>query len=165
MGFLNILRCTVVLLCSWCVIANPVCQEPADSVLRQMLNEYSPNALDYSVTSGSYSPPTTTDCPALNLVPASAPQSEGTTCPWYNIENTSVARYPTTLLEAQCYDCTNCISDMFSDGKHPVYRCERVMRRMWVLHKTYECNNGTYEYSPAEIYLAQNCVCGRNRSA
>nr|XP_006823262.1 PREDICTED: interleukin 17-like protein-like [Saccoglossus kowalevskii] len=141
---------------------NPICAELNESELRQMLAGYSPNALTLGISTGSQSTPSNTSCPIL--YGAGAPQSVRSTCPWYNVENTDYTRYPQTLLEARCYDCDNCITELPPSGLHAVWECERVLSRVWVLQINYSsCINGIYQYNAVQIDLPTACVCGRPR--
>ncbi|XP_006823263.1 interleukin 17-like protein [Saccoglossus kowalevskii] len=156
-----IIYCTLV---SITATGSPICEELNQTQLHQMLAGYSPNALSLGISSGTTSTPSNTSCPIS--YGAGAPQSERSTCPWYNVENTDYTRYPQTLLEARCYDCDNCITELPPNGLHAVWECEHVLSSVWVLQINYSsCVNGIYQYNAVQNDIATACVCGRPRQS
>ncbi|XP_070545623.1 interleukin 17-like protein [Ptychodera flava] len=145
-------------------VKREVCQQPTEEALEALLLQYTPNALSFATTSGSYSPPSSTSCP-VSYGPGASLDIRST-CPYYNIEDTDTDRYPQTLVEAECYSCQNCITDLLeSSDYHPMWRCEKVMTpELWVLRNTYTCDSeGFYEYTAMKTRIPFMCTCGRER--
>ncbi|XP_077999651.1 interleukin-25-like [Glandiceps talaboti] len=157
-------------LCALFVIGchcNPVkrasCLEPDQDDLKAILKEYNANALQYATTAGTSSSPSSTNCPIS--YGSDAPSNVRSTCPFYQTEKTNLNRYPTTLVEAECYNCPNCVTDLIRrDDYHPNWTCDKLTTKVWVLEKSDNCNSkGYYEYSPVEINVSLACVCLRDR--
>ncbi|XP_077999649.1 uncharacterized protein LOC144452432 [Glandiceps talaboti] len=151
-------------------LGNPVkrqacqgCQEPSLDDLQAMLSTYTPNALHYGTTPGAYSPPSDVSCPIS--YGSGAPLEIRSTCPFYQVENTVIGRFPPTLVEAGCYQCDGCITDLLRDQDyHPMWECEQLKSKVWALQKTGTCSaENVCDYEPVEIELSIACTCGRER--
>ncbi|XP_006818600.1 uncharacterized protein LOC102801642, partial [Saccoglossus kowalevskii] len=109
--------------------ATPACQDPTDAELRQKLSNYSPNGIGFIATSSANAAPDDSSCPLTYS--NGAPLSIRSTCPFYHLQNTDTLRYPPTMLDVQCYDCDQCISDLCPSYQHPKWKCERVMQILY----------------------------------
>ncbi|XP_070544852.1 uncharacterized protein [Ptychodera flava] len=143
-------------------VKRDACRHPGEDDLRAMLGQYVPNALSFATSPGAYSAPASTDCPVS--YGSSAPLSMRSNCPYYNVENTDGSRYPPTLVEAECYKCQKCITDLRDDSEfHPLWSCEKLTTRVWVLRNSNVCIGGVYQYNAVQVDVALACTCVRER--
>ncbi|XP_070544853.1 uncharacterized protein [Ptychodera flava] len=151
--------------CHGNVVKRGACRQPSQSELVARLRQHTWNALSFATaTVGVYNKPASTACPLTYGY--GAPLERRSTCPFYHVENTDVDRFPSTLLEARCFRCHTCITNLRNRRHHhPNWRCEKVVTpKLWVLRNTYECNNdGEYIYAFERISLQVGCTCGRSR--
>ncbi|XP_077999654.1 interleukin 17-like protein [Glandiceps talaboti] len=127
-----------------------------------MLTHFTPNALSFATTPGAFSLPASTSCPLQYN--QGAPVELRSTCPFYRVENTDPERYPPTMVEAECYSCPNCITDMArNEDFHPLWSCEKLMTKVTILRNTGVCINGVYQYIVERINVSTGCTCARER--
>ncbi|XP_070543858.1 interleukin-17C-like [Ptychodera flava] len=145
---------------------NPVkrsaCQHPSQDDLRSMLSQYTDNALSFATTPGANSPPASTTCPGDDYS-SGAPLELRSNCPFYSVEDTEEGRYPPTLLQAECYQCNNCLDDSRESGYHVTYMCEKLVRQVWVLRNSNVCIGGIYQYNAVQVKIPVACTCARER--
>ncbi|XP_070543859.1 interleukin-17C-like [Ptychodera flava] len=148
------------------VQGNPVkreaCQHPSQDDLREMLSQYTNNALSFATTPGANSQPASKTCPGDDYG-FGAPLELRSNCPFFYVEDTDEERYPSTLVQAECYQCRNCLDDSRESGYHVMYNCEKLMHKVWVLRNSNICIGGIYQYNAVQVNIPIACTCARER--
>ena len=83
------------------------------------------------------------------------PVQERALCPWYNVINDDLRRYPKELTEARC-KCDRCI------GVDGLSHCEPVYYNVRVLRLSRQCDDaGYYKWQPGWVKISVGCTCAR----